>query len=173
MKTIFGALILREKARTGELEDGFAFLKKLDANTGTYATNPENLNQLILDDGPYALTPWNLADVLESKNIRHKALEYVVPTEAIVPVEPIALIKGGPSPDGAKLFYDFVNSTEQLLLMARERDRIPARNDIPKDQLPAWMSKLELKPMAIDWDEFDANIEEWIARWDTEIKGKK
>jgi iron(III) transport system substrate-binding protein len=172
MKTIFGALILREKVRTGSVAAGFDWLKKLDANTGTYAPNPDGLNDLLRDDGPYALSPWNLADALESQHVRKFPFEYIVPPATMIPVEPIALVKGGPSPDGAKLFYDFVNSPEQLVLFAQQRDRIPARTDIPKDKLPAWMGTLTLNAMDIDWDDFDANIEEWMARWDAEIKGK-
>ena len=172
MKTIFGALILREKARKGSVEAGFDFLRKLDANTASYGANPEALYALLSDDGPCTLTPWNLADVLNLKNNRHLSLDYVMPAETMIPVEPVALIKQSPNPEGAKLFYDFVSSPEQLILMAQERDRIPARTDIPRDKLPAWMRDLKLTAMQIDWNEFDRNIEEWMARWDAEIKGK-
>jgi iron(III) transport system substrate-binding protein len=172
MKTIFGALILREKSRRGSIEAGFEYLKKLDANTGSYAANPEAMYSLLKDDGPYALTPWNLADAMLLKNTRGMPFDFILPAETMVPVEPIALVKGGPSPDGAKLFYDFVNSPEQLVLMARERDRLPARTDISRDKLPAWMADLKIHAMQIDWAELENNIEEWMARWDAEVKGK-
>ena len=90
----------------------------------------------------------------------------------MVNVEPIALIKNNPNPEGAKLFYDFVNDPEQLVLMAHERDRIPARTDIPREKLPESMRDLKLDPMKFDAAEFDKNIEEWMARWDAEVKGK-
>lgn len=172
MKLIFGALILREKQRHGSVEAGFEYLKKLDANTGHYATNPELLSKDLEDDGPYALTPWTLVDVLELKKTRGKSVDFVLPRESMVNVEPVALIKNNPNPEAAKLFYDFVNDPEQLILMAQERDRIPARTDIPRDKLPDWMRELKLTPMKFDMAEFEANIEEWMHRWDSEIKGK-
>ena len=171
MKTIFGALILREQKRTGNLEAGFEFLKKLDANTGTYAANPQVMYDLLEADGPYAVTVWNLADALLLASNKHP-FAYVIPPETPVPVEPIALIKNAPNPDGAKKFHDFVNSPEQLVLMAKERHRLPARTDLPQEQLPDWMRNLKITPMDVDWAALDKNINEWIARWDAEIKAR-
>jgi iron(III) transport system substrate-binding protein len=173
MKLIFGALILREKERRGSIDAGFEFLKKLDANTALpYAANPDGLYRLLESDGPCVLAPWNLPDVLNLKKNKGKPFDYILPTNTMVNVEPIALIKNGPNPEGAKLFYDFVNDPEQLVLMAHERDRIPARTDILREKLPEAMRNLKLDPMKFDAKEFDTNIEEWMARWDAEIKGK-
>lgn len=171
MKTIFGALVLREKMKAGNVDCGFQVLKKLDANTGTYAADPQIMYDQLNSSGPAAITLWNLADALLRKSLGDP-FDYVIPPETIVPVEPIALIKGAANPEGAKLFFDFVNSPEQLILMARERHRLPVRTDLPQDQLPAWMKDLKIQPMQLDWNEFDKNIDEWIARWDSEIKGK-
>lgn len=172
MKTIFGALLLREQKRTGNLESGFEFLKKLDANTGAYAALPQLMYDLLDDkDGPYAVTLWNLADALLLKE--RYPFAYIIPPDAPVPVEPIALVKSGPNPNGAKLFHDFVNSPEQLVLLAKNFHRLPARTDLPQDQLPSWMKDLKLQPADIDWSALDKNIDEWIARWEREIKQKK
>ena len=166
MKTIFGALILRAE----NPEAGFEFLRKLDANTGAYAANPQVLYDY-MKSGRCPVTLWNMADALLQKGFGYP-FDYVIPRGAIVPVEPIALVKGGPNPVGAKLFHDFVNTPEQLGLMARERNRLPARTDIPVEQLPDWMRTLKLDPVTIDWAMLDKNLEKWIARWDAEIKGK-
>jgi iron(III) transport system substrate-binding protein len=171
MKTAWGALILRANKRAGNDEAGFEFLKKLDANTGAYAANPQILNELLAGDTEYALTIWTLADAPLLKD-RGYPFEFTFPPEVPIVLDSIALLKGGPNPSGAKLFYDFVNSPEQLLLMAKERHRIPVREDLPKEQLPEWMQNLTLKPMAVDWQAFAQNIDAWIARWDTEIKGR-
>lgn len=171
MKTIFGALILREKLRSGSIETGFDFLKRLDANTVSYGGDPNAFYDL-MDQGPAALAPWNLADAQNLKKNLGRPFDFVLPDETMVPVEPIAIIKGAPNPEGAKLFYDFVSSPEQLILMANERDRIPARNDLPREKLPEWMRGLKINEMKIDWGEFERNIEEWMARWDSEVKGK-
>ncbi len=172
MKLIFGALILREKERHGSIDAGFEFLRKLDANTASYAANPDGLYRLLESDGPCMLAPWNLPDVLNLKKNKGKPFDFVMPKNTMVNVEPIALVKNNPNPEGAKLFYNFVNDPEQLILMAHERDRIPARTDIPQEKLPESMRGLKLEPMKFDAAEFDKNIEEWMARWDSEIKGK-
>lgn len=168
MKTAWGALILRSKSN----DDGFEFLKKLDANTGAYAADPQQLNDLLAsENSKYALSIWTLADAPLLKD-RGYPFEFIFPPEVPVVLDSIAIIKGAPNAAGAKLFHDFVNSPEQLLLMAKERHRIPIREDLPKEQLPAWMKELKINPMKIDWAAFSKNIDAWIARWDTEIKGK-
>src|ERR1043165_136914 len=172
MTLIFGALILREKQRPGSIDAGFDFLKKLDANTGAYAAQPDILYDMLEKEGPYLLSPWNLPDVLNLKKTVGRSLDFVLPKETMVNVEPIALIKNGAAPAGAKLFYDFVNRPEQLAAMAQLFDRIPARTDIPPEKLPESMRDLKLNVMKLDMDDFDRNIEEWMHRWDTEIKGK-
>jgi len=172
MKTIFGSIILREQKKTGSVDAGFEFLEKLDANTGSYAAEPQLMYDLLDGDGPYAITLWNLADALLLKSNGH-SFEYVIPPGAPIPVEPISLVKNSPNPAGAKMFHDFVNSPEQLVLMAKERHRLPARTDLPQDQLPAWMKDLKLQPADMDWAALDKNIDEWIARWERDIKQKK
>ena len=59
MKTAWGALILRQKTA----EEGFEYLRKLDANTGAYAADPQTLNDLLASENTkYAVTIWTLAD---------------------------------------------------------------------------------------------------------------
>lgn len=173
MKTIFGAIIYKEWKRTGKDDDGFAILDKLQQNTGKYAPTPEVMfSDLAAPGGPYALTPWNQFDAIGRKVNHQLPFGYVIPKETPVIVEPIALIKGGPHAAEAKLFYDFVTSKEQLLMAAKKYFRVPARNDLPKDELPDWMRDFNLVPMKIDWEEFDQRIEGWIARWQDEIRIK-
>jgi iron(III) transport system substrate-binding protein len=169
MRTVFGALIARELQRTGSVEPGFEFLKKLHANTGVYAGNPTILNDLLKGDNPYALTIWTTADAPLLKS-QGWPFEWVYPDPTPVPVEPIALLRNAKNPVGAKVFYDFVNSPEQLLLMAKERHRIPARTDLPADNLPGWIKDLKINPMPLDWNMLQQHTDEWINRWDKEIK---
>lgn len=175
MRTIFGSMIWREGKRTGNVEDGFAFLKKLDENTGAYAATSQVLNELLAADGPLAITPWNYADAQLQKNHNHLPFDYVLPKDTPVLYEPIALVKDGPNAEGAKLFYDFVTSRDELLWQAEKFDRIPARPDIEPAELPAGMREdlAALQPLAVDWAELDAHGEEWISRWQSEIRTKK
>jgi iron(III) transport system substrate-binding protein len=172
MRTVFGALIARELQRAGNVEAGFDFLKKLDANTGVYASNPTILNDYLKGDNAYALTIWTIADapLLKSQGL---PFEWVFPDPTPMPVEPLALLKNARNPEGAKAFHDFVNSPEQLVLMARERFRIPARTDLPAEQLPDWIKALKITPMPVDWDILQKNTDEWIDRWDREVKNAR
>ena len=47
MRAIFGAIIARSVARTGSPESGYAWLRRLDANTREYVLNPTILYQKI------------------------------------------------------------------------------------------------------------------------------
>lgn len=171
MRTIFCSIIAQENRKAGNDSAGFDWLKKLDANTGSYAGTPQIMYDQLKGPGPLSATLWNLADALLLKSQGYP-FDYVIPAGAPVPVEPIALIKGAPNPEGAKKLYDFINDPEQLILMANERFRLPARTDLPTEKLPAWMREMNLKPGDVDWAVIDKNMDEWIARWDAEIKGK-
>ncbi|MBI3828883.1 MAG: extracellular solute-binding protein [Planctomycetes bacterium] len=173
MKTIYGALVYKEWKRTGNLDDGFALLEKLHANTGYYAPSPEVMfTVLAAPESPYALTPWNQFDALGRKHNHGLPFGYVLPKETPVIVEPIAIVKGAPHPEEAKLFYDFVTSQEQLLHAAEKYFRVPARSDLSKEKLPEWMREMKLEPQKIDQDEFDKQLEGWIARWQDTIRSK-
>lgn len=174
MKTIYGAILYQEWKRSGDENAGFLLLEKLHANTGTYAATPEIMFSLLAaKDSAYALTPWNQFDAMGRKHNHGLPFGFVIPKETPVLVEPIALVRGAPHPEDAKLFYDFVNSHEQLLFAAEKFYRLPARTDLPKGSMPAWTRELAYTPQVIDWNEFDKRIEGWILRWQDEIRSKQ
>ena len=56
----------------------------------------------------------------------------------------IGLVRGTPaSRTAAKPFIDFVGSDEAQLLAAREVFRLPARSDLPRGAVPAWVAEVE------------------------------
>jgi len=175
MKTIFGALIWREWKRTGEVDAGFRFLEKLHEYTGNaYASSPEDMfSRLAAPHTPYALTPWNMPDALGRKHNHKLPFAFKIPKDTPLPCEPIALLKGAPHLEEAKLFFDFVTSEETLLRHAEKYFRIPARTDLPEQKLPAWRRNFKLEPLALDWDELDKYLETWILRWQTQIRSKE
>jgi len=172
MKTFLGAIIQREQKRAGNVDDGFKWLKRLDQNTGYYAANPTVLFDVLSADGPYALSVWNLPEALTYKE-EGRPIRYFIPQETVVLVEPVAILKGAPNPAGARLFHDFVNSPGELATLAKERFRIPARTDLPLSAQPPWLAELKITPMPIDWATLSAHLDEWVARWDAEIKSRK
>lgn len=168
MRTIFGAMIMRQPS----LEEGYAWLARLDANTRSYTADPTQLYlKLAREEG--AVTLWNMPDTDLQVQDNGYPFDYNVPASGTpLLTEGIALIKGGPNRTQAIAFYEFVTSREALLRQAREFHRIPARTDIPPDQLPDWIRKVEIRPMEIDWDRLTAEGAKWMAYWDEQIKGR-
>ncbi|HET6274150.1 MAG TPA: extracellular solute-binding protein [Bacteroidota bacterium] len=171
MRIIYSALIQRELQRTGRLEDGFDWLRRLDANTKTYAADPTQLYlKIAREEG--LVTLWNLPDVVLQVNVNRYPFGYVIPKSGTPLItDCIAIVKGSKHIEEAKRFYEFITSKESLIRQAREFYRIPTRKDIPQADLPDWMTSLNLTPMNVDWDQLAANEKVWMKRWDDEVKG--
>lgn len=174
MRTIYAAMIYRQMKATGDVEKGFEWLKKLDANTKEYAANPTDMHlKLARQEGLLSL--WNLQDVLLQRNVKKLPLNYAIP-ESGVPmlVDGVAVVKNAKNADGAKKFMEVLFSPEVQLMLSEKVYQIPSRTDLPKDKMPEWLNKLqsELKPMDIDWKVLNDNQKDWIQRWDETIKGK-
>jgi iron(III) transport system substrate-binding protein len=172
MRTIFSALILRERERTGDIEAGFTWLRHLDANTRTYTADPVQLYlKIAREEGLVSI--WNLPDVVVQVRLNKYPFGYVIPHSGTPLItDCIALVRGTQRREEAVRFYEFVSSKDALLRQAREFYRIPARNDIPREELPEWISTTELVPMKINWDTLAVHEREWMMRWDTEVKGR-
>ena len=166
MRTIWGALILRQPT----VEDGYRWLARLDVNTKGYAANPNQL-YLRISRGEADLTLWNLPDTyLQAQTY---PFGFHAPTSGVpVLVDAIGIPAGAPQADLARQFIEFVTTPEALLLQATEYHRIPARTDIPADQLPDWMADGTFTPMDLDWDRLASEGQEWMQVWDEQIKGR-
>ena len=78
---------------------------------------------------------------------------------------------GSKQPELARKFYEFVTSQKALIEQANVYYRIPARNDIPRNKLPEWMS--ESYPMLpVNWHLFVEKEDEWMHYWDTHIRNQ-
>ena len=170
MRTIYSAMIYRTYKDTEDTEEGYEWLKKLDANTKEYSANPELMyNQLAKGVG--TLTVWNMPDTVMLAEEKGYPFGYVLP-ESGTPVltEGIAIVKDAPHPKAAEAFYEFVNTTEAAKLLAEKYYRIPTRDDV--EGLPEWITEAEdkIKPMDIDWALFQEKSDEWMDYWDNHIK---
>ncbi len=172
MRIIFGALIEREEARTGSVEAGFRWLRRLDANTKTYAADPTQLYlKIAREEG--VLSVWDLPDILIQIQRNHYPFGYRVPSSGTPLItEGIAVIRGSPHPTEARMFYEFVTSRESILRQVREFGRIPARRDLPAEEFPSWLRALRYTVLPVDWARLSENEQEWMRRWDTEVKGR-
>lgn len=167
MRAIFGAIIQRAPSE----EEGFRWLARLDENTKTYAANPTQL-YLMLARGEADLTLWNLPDAyLQAHNLGYP-FSWVLPEEGTpVLVDAIAVVEGAPNPERAQQFYEFVTSQEALIDQAHRFHRIPVREDVPQDSLPAWM-RVDIRPMPVDWVELAQRGAEWMQAWSERVKGR-
>jgi ABC-type Fe3+ transport system substrate-binding protein len=80
-----------------------------------------------------------------------------------------AIVKGAPHEEEARRFYEFVNTPVNLIYAAHNYYRIPARTDLDRSQLPAWMNE-PFTRMPLDWELLSRESNEWLRYWDTEIR---
>lgn len=171
MRVIFSAMIANSIKKTGNESEGFEWLKKLDANTSTYAADPTQM--YIKLAGSEAVTLWNMPDIILQKNLYSYPFGYNFPESGTVALtDGIAIVKGTKNSGIAKEFYEFVTNEQSLILQAEKFYRIPARTDIPKDKLPKWISDAKYTSMDIDWELISEKESDWMKKWDSEIKGK-
>ncbi len=173
MRTLFGMIVSRSVAETGSPDGGFAWLLRLDAQTKEYVQNPALLHEkLVRREG--LVTMWELTDILFQRK-RGAPLGFRFATSGTpVIADSIGLVAGAPHAAQAEAFLDWVGEREALLLAAREAFRLPARADLPAEELPDWAQRAlrEMVPAAVDWRLIEEHGGEWMARWDREVRGK-
>ncbi len=173
MRTFFGMIIARSVERTGSPDAGFDWLRRLDAQTKEYVINPalmvEKLNR---QEGE--VTVWELTDALWQRK-RGAPLDFTFPASGTpIIVDSIGLVAGARHADRAKHFIDWVGSREGQLLATREALRIPARDDLPREELPEWARRVmdEIIPAEVDREMLSDYGAGWMSRWDREIRGQ-
>lgn len=171
MRLIFSALIQREVERTGDESAGFDWLRRLDANTKSYVPDPTQLYlRIAREEGLVSL--WNLPDVIIQVAANGYPFGYVIPRSGTPLVtDGIAIIRGAKHRKDAERFYEFVSSRAALKRQAEDFARIPARQDIPLEELPEWITSLDIKAMRIDWGMIEMHEREWMKRWEEEVRG--
>jgi iron(III) transport system substrate-binding protein len=172
MRAIWGHLIERELRRTGTLEAGFDWLRRLDAQTATYVINPSLLvEKLCRREG--LVTFWDLPDLLIAQN-QGRPLAYCFPSSGTVVIDDaIAVVRGARHPEAARAYIEFVGSIEAQILTARESFRLPARLDLPPERVPEWVTRVdrEMKVADVDWSLQARDGSAWMAEWDRHVRG--
>jgi iron(III) transport system substrate-binding protein len=172
MRAIFGAIITRSIRETGSPDSGYAWLRRLDANTREYVLNPNFLYQKLASrEG--LITLWNMPDIALQKTRIGLPIDYVFPASGTpLLVDAIAIVKGGRNSEGAKAFYEFVTTPEAMYTAAQQFVRLPARRDLDNTRLPDWVRETltELKPMPLDAALLAEKLDEWMTYWDSNIR---
>jgi len=173
MRTVFGMVLAESVTETGSPDRGFEWLRRLDAQTKQYVQNPALLHaKLARQEG--LVTIWELTDILFQRQ-RGAPLGYAFPASGSPVIDDsVGVVAGAPHPGSARSFVEWVGSREAQSLAARELYRLPARTDLPREDLPDWArDTLErLIEAEVDWDLVAAEGAEWMSRWDREVRGR-
>jgi iron(III) transport system substrate-binding protein len=174
MRAIFGAIIARSVARTGNPQSGYDWLRKLDANTREYVLNPTILYQKIgRQEG--VITLWDMPDIATLQQRTGIPVGYVIPSSGTpLLVDGIAIVRGTKHPKEARLYYEFVTTPEAFIAAAEQFLRIPARTDIELKSLPKWIqdAKEKIRPMPVDRAMMASHLDEWMKYWDANIRNR-
>lgn len=171
MRVIFGAMIWRFYKETNSPAGGYDWLRRLDANVHEYTADGTMMMQkLARREGLVSL--YNMPDARLYQEQKKLPIAYAIPASGTpVVIDAIAIVRGAPHEEEAKRFYEFVTTPESLIHAAQNFYRIPARTDLDRAQLPAWMNQ-PFKRMQLDWDLLRRDGGEWLRYWDTEIRGR-
>jgi iron(III) transport system substrate-binding protein len=173
MRAFFGMILARSVDHTGSPEEGFAWLKKLDAQTRGYEMNASVLVERIARrEG--LITVWDLPDVLLEMR-RSQGLAYVFPSSGTpVIVDAVGLVRGARHAAAAREFIEWLGSAEGERLAAEKAFRLPARRDLAEQDLPQWVRDVDtrLVPAKMNWNLIEREGAGWMARWDREVRGR-
>ncbi len=173
MRAIFEMVMMRSLARTGDTTAGWAWLRRLDAQTGSYVQNPALLHTM-LERQEGLISLWDLPDMLLLQNEGRK-LAYRFPTSGTPVIDDaIAVVRGAKHAALAREFARWVLTPEMQIVAAREAFRLPARTDLPADSLPAWVRDVEakMKVEPVNWDSVETYGAGWMDYWDRNVRGK-
>ena len=113
-RAIFGAIILRSIHETGSPNQGFDWLKRLDAQTKEYTLNPTILYQKLgRQEG--LITLFDMPDLAMLRDRYHIPVKYMIPASGTpLLVDAIAVVKGTKHEALAREYYEFVTSERAL-----------------------------------------------------------
>ncbi|WP_433675800.1 extracellular solute-binding protein [Microbacterium gorillae] len=173
MRTIYASIVYSAFAKDGSPDAGYELLKQIDANTVSYAANPDDMYTQ-LDQGTGQVTVWNMQDALIQPLKNNRPWGYIMPSSgAPVLVDGVGIIKNDKQEAAAKDFMDFLMDPTMQAKLATDYYQIPAM-DIPADQQPDWMKAdgFNINEAKIDWQVFAEHQDEWMTYWADNIKGK-
>lgn len=174
MRSIFGMIIERSLRATGDTAQGFEWLRRLDAQTREYVLNPTLLYQkLARQEG--VVTLWDMPDIEMLKDRTGYPIDYVYASSGTpMVVDAVAVVAGSPNPEAARLFVDYIGSSEAVLEAARAHVRLPVRSDLPADSLPPAVRRAqqEIVPEPMDWQLLQEQGADWMRYWDERVRGR-
>jgi len=147
--------------RAGE-QKGWDYLRRLDANIKQYPPSAP-VTVAMVEQGEAAMGVFWLSNVLYSKLGRKQPLDFVVPDDNSVNVWAASIVKGGPNPEGARKYIDFLLSEYPQEVNARIGFRTPLNPAVkPPEGAPALS---EIKTVKYDQDWASEHMERIRKEW--------
>lgn len=173
MRAIFEMVMMRSLTRTGDTTAGWAWLRRLDAQTAEYVQNPALLHaKLERREGLVSL--WDLPDVLLLQH-EGRRFGYGFPASGTPVIDDaIAVVRGARHAALAREFVRWVLTPEMQIVAARDDYRLPALRGLPPDSLPAWARAVAtaMRVEPVNWDTVEARGAAWMDYWDRNVRGK-
>jgi iron(III) transport system substrate-binding protein len=173
MRTLFGMLLAESVSETGSADRGLDWLRRLDGQTKEYVQNPALLfTKLTRREG--LVTVWELTDMFWQRQ-RGVPIAYNFPSSGTpVIADAVGVVAHAKHPQQAAAFVDWLGTIEAQRLAAEKAYRLPARTDLPREQLPQWAQDVlaQMKPAVYDRALVAAHGAEWMERWDREVRSR-
>ncbi|UMP00112.1 extracellular solute-binding protein [Amycolatopsis sp. EV170708-02-1] len=169
MRSAFSAMVDRSFARTGSPEQGYEWLRALDANTKEYVPNPSDL-YLRVQRREAPVSVWNLQDILVQQKKGAPFTPVIPASGAPILIDGVGKVKGGPNGAAADAFVDFLFQEPIQQELAETSFQIPT---LRLSREPAWLTAIGLKEMPVDWATVNQREHEWITYWSEHIKGHR
>lgn len=171
MRAIWGLIIERSIRETGDTTAGMHWLRRLDAQTTAYTLNPAILEEkLARREG--LVTLWDLPDILIGQG-KGLPFGYTFPRSGTAVIDDaIGLVRGARHPDSARVFIDYVGGKDAVALTAAKVFRLPARQDLPPEMVPAWVTDVDRRMVAapMDWALLTRDGSAWMSYWDQHVR---
>ncbi len=161
--------LLQQFDKKGELDDGWKFLKAMDANVKRYYGSGSLQFQAVgRQEAPLSFAVLN--SVIDNK-IKNKLPLEIIDAESGSPVitDGIAVIKGAKHLNAAKAFVEFAGGVEAQAMLANKFNRMPTLPEAIANS-PKWMGEIKFRVMDVDWGALALKQSAWMQKWDMEIK---
>ncbi|WFS63073.1 extracellular solute-binding protein [Pseudodesulfovibrio thermohalotolerans] len=161
--------LLQQFDKKGDLDDGWKFLKGMDANVKRYYGSG-SLQYQAVGRKEAAVSFAVLNSVIDNK-IKNKMPLEIIDAKSGSPVitDGIAVIKGAKHPNAARAFVEFTGGAKVQALLANKFNRMPTLPEALA-AAPKWMSEISFRVMDVDWGALAAKQSQWMQYWDSEIK---
>lgn len=161
--------LLQQFDNSDKLDNGWGFMKALDANTKQYYSSGSLMFQA-LGRKEASISFATLNSIIDNKIKNEMPLEIIdAASGSPVITDGIGMIKGAKHPNAAKAFMEFAGGVKIQAMFANEFNRMPTHPEALKTS-PAWMAETTFKIMDVDWAKLAISQSEWMQKWDTEVK---